>query len=296
MQNGCKIELQNTRPTNIGIVLVASAASAQVLASRQAVKLDFSCESMAMSAREQRHAMGTARKQRSTDGDSSRLHSLFLFVALLAVLFVDDGLGVDALQHTNAPAVGRRNVGERIAATLASLTVIRPQKAEARPEGVNKPERLPSGPVRNVIDVKVNFLTPGEQKRLEKLTEQIEKTSGFKLRVLCQSYPETPGLAIKDYWKVDDKTIVLVADKGLKGTSNILNFNVGDGLADVLPTPVGSRHPGRFGTSRYGRDEGEDVAITNAVEAIAYCLQRDSDGDVTGCTDPPSRQTIDAKL
>ena len=251
---------------------------------------------MAMSARKQRQAMGSARKQRSSEGDSSRLHSIFLFVALLAVLFVDDGLGVDALQHTNAPAVGRRNVGERIAATLASLTVIRPQKAEARPEGVNKPELLPSGPVRNVIDVKVNFLTPGEQKRIQKLTEQIEKTSGFKLRVLCQSYPETPGLAIKDYWKVDDKTIVLIADKGLKGTSNILNFNVGDGLADILPTPFWSRLQGRFGTSRYWRDEGEDVAITNAVEAIAYCLQRDSDGDVTGCTDPPSRQMIDAKL
>ena len=263
---------------------------------------------MAMSARKQRQAMGTARKQRSSegdssrmstrkqrqhDGDSSRLHSLFLFVALLAVLFVDDGLGVDALQHTPQT---RRNVGERIAATLASLTVIKPRPAVARPEGVNKPELLPSGPVRNVIDVKVNFLTPGEQKRIQKLTEQIEKTSGFKLRVLCQSYPETPGLAIKDYWKVDDKTIVLVADKGLKGTSNILNFNVGDGLADILPTPFWSRLQGRFGTSRYWRDEGEDVAITNAVEAIAYCLQRDSEGDVTGCTDPPSRQMIDAKL
>ena len=127
-------------------------------------------------------------------------------------------------------------------------------------------------------------------------SEQIEKTSGVKLRVLCQSYPETPGLAIKDYWKVDDMTIVLIADKGLKGTSNILNFNVGDGLADILPTPFWSRLQGRFGTSRYWRDEGEDVAITNAVEAIAYCLQRDSEGDVTGCTDPPSRQMIDAKL
>ena len=137
------------------------------------------------------------RQQRTSDGDSSRLHSLFLFVALLAVLFVDDGLGVDALQQTPQT---RRNVGERIAATLASLTVIKPRPAVARPEGVNKPELLPSGPVRNVIDVKVNFLTPGEQKRIQKLTEQIEKTSGFKLRVLCQSYPETPGLAIKDYW------------------------------------------------------------------------------------------------
>ena len=72
--------------------------------------------------------------------------------------------------------------------------------------------------------------------------------------------------------------------------------DVGDGLADILPTPFWSRLQGRFGTSRYWRDEGEDVAITNAVEAIAYCLQRDADGDVTGCTDPPSRQMIDAKL
>lgn len=238
-----------------------------------------------------------ARKPQRTDGGESRLlHSLFLFGALLAVLFVDDGLGVAALSHKAAP-VARRNVGEKLAAMLASLTVIgQAQPALARPEGVNKPELLPSGPVRNVIDVKVNFLTPGEQKRLIKLTETIEKTSGFKLRILCQSYPETPGLAIKDYWKVDDKTIVLIADKGLKGTANILNFNVGDGLADVLPTPFWSRLQGRFGTSRYWRDEGEDVAISNAVEAIAYCLQRDADGDVRGCTDPPSRETIGAKL
>jgi hypothetical protein len=192
--------------------------------------------------------------------------------------------------------LGRRNVGERLMTMLASLALVRPQPAAARPEGVNKPELLPSGPVQNVIDVKVNFLTKGEQKRLDKLITQIEKNSGFKLRILCQSYPETPGLAIKDYWKVDDNTIVLIADKGLKGTANILNFNVGDGLADVLPTPFWSRLQGRVGTSRYWREQGEDIAISNAVEAIAYCLQRDADGDVRGCTDPPSRELIDAKL
>ena len=188
--------------------------------------------------------------------------------------------------------VSRRSA---LAAAGSPLLLLLPRAALARPEGVNKPELLPSGPVTNVIDLQ-KFLTSGQVSAIDKQLEKLQKETGFKLRVLCQAYPETPGLAIKDYWKVDDKTIVLIADKGLKGTSNILNFNVGDGLADILPTPFWSRLQGRFGTSRYWRDEGEDVAITNAVEAIAYCLQRDSEGDVTGCTDPPSRQMIDAKL
>ncbi|KAH8097586.1 hypothetical protein JL720_479 [Aureococcus anophagefferens] len=208
--------------------------------------------------------------------DSLLLRIITLSMALIALPFIDDGLGVDALhaQQSQATALGRRSAGQRIAAAVASLT---PFAVVARPEGVNKPELLPTtlvdGRRPNVIDVKVNFLTKGEQKRLDVLAAKTEKASGFKIRVLCQSYPETPGLAIKDYWKVDDKTVVLIADKGLKGTSNILNFN------------------GRFGTSRYWRDKGEDVAITNAVEAIAYCLQQED-----GRTDPPSRDLIDAKL
>lgn len=63
-----------------------------------------------------------------------------------------------------------------------------------------------------------------QEKRIKAQIEGIEYDTGFKLRVLAQNYPETPGLAIRDYWGVDDNTIVFVADPGF---GDILNFNVG---------------------------------------------------------------------
>ncbi|KAJ1446533.1 hypothetical protein M885DRAFT_546081 [Pelagophyceae sp. CCMP2097] len=182
------------------------------------------------------------------------------------------------------PQIGRRGANALIATGVLSTA---PLPSLARPEGVNKPELLPplraDGSAPTVIDVGVNFLTKGEQRQAEKLIAQFEQQSGFKLRVLCQQYPQTPGLAIRDYWGVDGKTIVLIADKGLKGTSNILNFNVGEGLGELLPNIFWTRLQGRYGTSRYYRDNGEDIAILNAIQSIAMCSE--------GCSDPPSEKT-----
>ena len=61
----------------------------------------------------------------------------------------------------------------------------------------------------------------------------LEKDTGFRVKVLCQNYPNTPGLAIRDYWSLgkddqkDDKYIVLIVDQ-FGGRGNVLNFNVGD--------------------------------------------------------------------
>ena len=52
--------------------------------------------------------------------------------------------------------------------------------------------------------------TDGEEARLASRIAALEADTGIKLRVLAQNYPETPGLAIKDYWSVDDNTIVFV--------------------------------------------------------------------------------------
>lgn len=157
--------------------------------------------------------------------------------------------------------------------------------AGARPEGVNRPDLLPSGPVTPLIDVG-NFLTKGQEKKVVASLNKLETATGYKLRVLCQSYPSTPGLAIKDYWKVDENTVVLVVDKGegfnRKGIpSNIINLNIGSNVELVLPTQFWTRVTNKLGNQPYIKQVGADAAVLNAVEAITYCLEDKQ------CTDIP---------
>nr|XP_043639171.1 thylakoid lumenal 15.0 kDa protein 2, chloroplastic [Erigeron canadensis] len=139
--------------------------------------------------------------------------------------------------------------------------------AEAK-VGVNKPELLPKE-FTTVIDV-AGFLSEGQEKRLAKEIDSIEKDTGFKLRVLAQNYPDTPGLAIKDFWQVDDRTIVFVADPTF---GNILNFNVGETVDLDIPRSFWSRLAGKYGNMFYWKEKGEDASVEAAVMAISSCLR-----------------------
>jgi len=143
--------------------------------------------------------------------------------------------------------------------------------AHARMEGVNKPELLPKE-YSPVIDV-AGFLTEGEEKRIRSEIEHLEQDTGIKLRLLCQNYPETPGLAIKDFWGVDGNTVVFVADPN---TGNILNFNVGANLDLEIPSRFWSALAGKYGNKFYWRDNGETAAIKNAVSAIDACAREEA--------------------
>ncbi|OMO73635.1 hypothetical protein COLO4_26969 [Corchorus olitorius] len=163
--------------------------------------------------------------------------------------------------------------------------------AEAK-VGVNKPELLPKE-FTPVIDV-AGFLSDGQEKRIAQEISSIEEDTGFKLRVLAQNYPDTPGLAIKDFWQVDDRTIVFVADPTF---GNILNFNVGATVDLDIPRSFWSRLAGKYGNMFYWKEEveayfflmpkktkeeayfflaqttGEDASIEAAVMAISNCLK-----------------------
>ena len=96
-----------------------------------------------------------------------------------------------------------------------------PLPSNARLDPVNNPALLPSSPDEVVIQTE-KFLTSGQVKRMSDLIRNLEKETGFRLRVLCQSYPNTPGLAIRDYWDLGKEVRIFVFH--CKSTVGFLSF------------------------------------------------------------------------
>lgn len=132
----------------------------------------------------------------------------------------------------------------------------------------DNPDLLPDHPTP-VIDLAKAFTDP-QRAALEQELEQFEASSGWKLRVLTQ-YERTPGLAVKEFWNLDERSLLLVADP--RG-GNLLNFNVGDALFALMPRTYWVELQTRFGNVYYVRDHGEDGAIRDALGAVELCLER----------------------
>jgi len=130
----------------------------------------------------------------------------------------------------------------------------------------DNPELLPDHPTP-VIDL-AKALTDRQRSALETELQDFESSSGWKLRVLTQ-YERTPGLAVKEFWNLDQRSLVLVADP--RG-GNLLNFNVGDALFALMPRTFWVELQTRFGNQYYVRDHGEDGAILDALRSVEGCL------------------------
>lgn len=132
----------------------------------------------------------------------------------------------------------------------------------------NNPDLLPQTQTP-IIDL-AKALTDIEEEGLAKNLTEFEAETGWKLRVLTQ-YDRTPGLAVKSYWGLDKKSVLLVADP--RG-GNLLNFNVGDALYPLLPRTFWVELQTRYGNQFFVRDNGEDRSIIESLESIEGCLRQ----------------------
>jgi hypothetical protein len=78
---------------------------------------------------------------------------------------------------------------------------------------------------------------------------------------------------VRDYWRVDDSTVVFVADPTF---GDILNFNVGAAVDLEVPQSFWGRLSGKYGNKFYWQQSGEAASIVQAVSAIDACLREPS--------------------
>ena len=141
---------------------------------------------------------------------------------------------------------------------------------------VNNPELLPD--IETPIVDLANFLPTLQEKSLVGELENFEAETGWKMRVLTQ-YDRSPGRAVKKYWGLDDKSILLVAD-GRGG--NLLAFSIGDDVYELLPRTFWIELQARFGNMYYVRENGENNAIVAALDTVKGCLRQDGCNVVPG--------------
>ncbi len=132
----------------------------------------------------------------------------------------------------------------------------------------DNPDLLPDHPTP-VIDL-ARIFSDQQRASLEESLNTVENETGWKLRVLTQ-YEQTPGLAVREFWGLDESSLLVVADP--RG-GNILNFNVGDAFFAMMPRTYWVELQTRFGNQYYVKDNGEDGAVLDALNAVEICLER----------------------
>ncbi|NEP47089.1 MAG: TPM domain-containing protein [Okeania sp. SIO2H7] len=143
-------------------------------------------------------------------------------------------------------------------------------------QAFNNPELLPEQPT-NIIDL-ADSLPALQEQALDRQLEKFEAETGWKLRVLTQ-FDQTPGRAVKEFWGLDDRSFMLIADP--RG-GNLLNFSVGEAFRDLFPRTFWIELQTRYGNQFFVRDNGEDGAIIGAINSLKGCLEQDGCNAVPG--------------
>ncbi len=132
----------------------------------------------------------------------------------------------------------------------------------------DNPDLLPEN-YTPVIDL-AKTLSTRQKEHLEQSLNEYEAETGWKIRVLSQ-YDRTPGVAVRKFWDLDERSLLLIADP--RG-GNLLNFNVGDALYTLMPRTFWVELQTRYGNQYYVRDHGEDGAILDTISSVEKCLDK----------------------
>ena len=133
---------------------------------------------------------------------------------------------------------------------------------------ISNPDLLPQNETP-IIDL-AKTLSPNQKNTLEKTLKDFESESGWKIKYLSQ-FESSPGLAIKDFWRLDETSLLVIADP--RG-GNLLNFNVGDAYFSFLPRLFWVELQTRYGNQYYVREHGEDGAVLDAINSVKICLEK----------------------
>ena len=167
------------------------------------------------------------------------------------------------MPHSAPSSFLRPLLSRVLAVSLAAIAWFSAAPAQA----FDNPELLPEVETE-IVDL-ANILTSSQENFLTDRLEQVEEETGFKLRVLTQ-FDRTPGRAVINYWGLDDKSVVLVADQ--RG-GNLLAFSVGDELYELMPRTFWIELQTRFGNQFFVRDNGEDQSILQALQSVEGCIR-----------------------
>ncbi|MEO0853290.1 MAG: TPM domain-containing protein, partial [Cyanobacteria bacterium J06648_11] len=135
-------------------------------------------------------------------------------------------------------------------------------------------------PAIAVLDL-ANELPDSQEARLVAQLENLEAATGWKLRVLTQ-FDRSPGRAVKDYWQLDERSVLMVADP--RG-GNLLAFNVGDAVRPILPRTFWIELQSRFGNQFFIEERGEASSIQATVDTLDLCFRQGGCRVVPGLPD-----------
>lgn len=138
---------------------------------------------------------------------------------------------------------------------------------------------LPQPPVL-VLDL-AGELSESQESWLADRLLSLERDTGWKLRVLTQ-FDQTPGRQVKDYWGLNEKSVLMVADP--RG-GNLLAFNVGDQVRTILPRTFWIELQSRFGNQFFIRDHGASQSIIDTVTTLDTCFRQGGCRVVPGLPD-----------